>query len=150
MLTFLYNINANYDKSVEKRNDFVFIIHQVNKHRVSGVKHFKSGALRTITKRTRSMVNWKKEFLHRCVSKMLFIDIEQLIYLQVSLKNFIDRFGTIYLKSRFIWRYFSKILLIDFRIATNLKTGSSKKYSQKTFFVGSKTSTTKIIHLKVH
>ena len=43
-------------KYVKKRNYFVFIIHQVNKHGVSrnciteaDVKHFKSGALRTIT-----------------------------------------------------------------------------------------------------
>ena len=32
------------------------------------VKHFKISALRTITNVTRSMVNWKKEFLHRCIS----------------------------------------------------------------------------------
>ena len=42
-----------------------------------------------------------------------------------------------------------KSLLIDFRIATNLKTGSSRKYSRKILFIDSETSTTKVIHLKV-
>ena len=65
-------------------------------------------------------------------------------------KDFVDRFGTTYLKNWFLWSYFSKILLIDFRIATNLKTGLPKKYSRKILFVGSKTSITKIIILKVH
>ena len=48
------------------------------------------------------------------------------------------------LKMNFSEVVFLEILLIDFRTATNLKTGSSKKYSWK------KTSSTKIIHLKVH
>ena len=63
-LTFLYNIHVNYNKYVKKRNYFVFIIHQVNKHGVSrrwfteaDVKHFKSVALRTTTNITRTMVN---------------------------------------------------------------------------------------------
>ena len=49
-------------KYIKKINYFVFIIHQVNNHRVSrkwftetDVKHFKSGALQTVT--TKSMVN---------------------------------------------------------------------------------------------
>ena len=41
------------------------------------------------------------------------------------------------------------IFSIDFRIATNPKTGLSINYSQKILFVDSKASTTKIIHLKV-
>ena len=56
----------------------------MNKHGVprrwfseADVKHFKIVALRTITNITRSMVNWKKEFLHRCISKILFIYSEQ-------------------------------------------------------------------------
>ena len=43
-------------RKAKKRNYFVFIIHQVNKHGVSrkwfteaDIKHFQSGALRTIT-----------------------------------------------------------------------------------------------------
>ena len=40
-----------------------------------------------------------------------------------------------------------KILLIDFRIASNLKTGSSKKFSRKILFVDSKISATEMIHL---
>ena len=51
-------------KYVTKRNYFVFVTHQVNKHGVSrrwfteaNVEHFKSGALKTITNITRSMVN---------------------------------------------------------------------------------------------
>ena len=135
---------------------FVFTIHHVNKHGVSrrwfteaDVKHFKIGTLRTITNITRCMVNWKKEFLHKCISKTLFIDTEQLS-LQVFFKDFVDRFRTTYLKSGFIWNYFSKVVFLDFIMATNLKTGSSKKYSWKILFIDSKISTTKIIHLKVH
>ena len=41
-----------------------------------------------------------------------------------------------------------KILLIDFRIASNLKTGSSKKFSRIILFVDSKTSATEMIHLR--
>ena len=127
-------------------NYYVFIIHQVNNHRASrrwftetDVKHFKSGASRTITNITRSMVNWKKEFLHRCISKILFIDTEKLskrqISLQVFFKDFADRFRINYLNKGFLWSCFSKILLIDFRIATNLKTGLSKKCSWKILFI---------------
>ena len=40
----------------------------------------------------------KKEFLHRCISKILFIDAEQLSKMQISLqvfwKDFVDRFRT--------------------------------------------------------
>ena len=98
------------------------------------------------------MVNSKKEFHHRCISKMLFIDMEQF---SVFFKNFVDRFGTTYLRNGFLWSCFSKILLIVFRIATNLKTRLSKDYSWKILFVDSKTSTTKVKgtlkgHLKVH
>ena len=41
-----------------------------------------------------------------------------------------------------------KILLIDIRMATNLKTGYSKKYSWKILLVDFKTSSTKIIQKK--
>ena len=48
----------------KENKSFVLIIHQVNNHGVSrrlvietDVKHFKSGALQTITNITRSMVN---------------------------------------------------------------------------------------------
>ena len=80
-------------------------------------KHFKSGTLGTTTNITRSMVNWKKEL-----------------------------FGTTLLKNGILWSCFSKILLMDFRIATNLKSGSSKKYSWKILFLDSRSSITKIIH----
>ena len=56
----------------------------MNKHGVSrgwiteaDVKHFKSGALRTITNITKSMINWKK------ISKILFIGTEQLSEVQI-------------------------------------------------------------------
>ena len=65
-------------------------------------------------------------------------------------KDFVDRFGTTYLKNWFLWSCFLKNLLEDFRKATSLKTGSSKKYSRKIFFVNSKAFKTKIIHLKRH
>ena len=131
-----------YLLKLKKINYFVFIIQQVNNHGLSrrwvtetDVKHFKSGALEIITNITRNMVNWKKEFLHRYISKILFIDTEKLSKMQISLqvffKDFADRFRITYLKNGFLWSCFSKILLIDFRIATNLKTGSSKKYSWK-------------------
>ena len=48
---------------VKKRNYFVFIIHQVNKHGIprwfaeADVKDFKSGALRTITNITRGRIS---------------------------------------------------------------------------------------------
>ena len=109
---------------VKKINYFVFIIHKVNKHRVcrrwfteTNVKDFKSGALRTITNTTRSMVNWKKEFLRWCISKILFVDTEQLSKMQISLQGFfkdsVDRFGTSYIKNGFIWRCFSKFYTVS-------------------------------------
>ena len=134
--------------------------HQVNNHGVSrrwftetDVKHFKSGGLRTITNITRSIINWKKKFLHRCISKILFIDTEKLSKMQTSLqiffKDFADRFRITYVKNEFFWSCFLKILFIDFRIATDLKIGLSKKCSWKILFRNFKT-TAKIIHLKVH
>ena len=96
----------------------------------------------------------KKEFLHRCILKFLFIDTEQVSKMQISLqvffKNSVDWFGTAYPKNGFCWSCFSKILLIDFSIATNLKTGSSKMCSWKILFIDFKISATKINHLKVH
>ena len=72
------------------------------------------------------MVNWNKEVLHRCISQIFFIDTEQLskmqIYLQVFFKDFIDRLRISYLENGFLWIYFSNILLLEFWLATNLKT----------------------------
>ena len=123
-----------YLLKLKKINYFVFIIQQVNNHGLSrrwvtetDVKHFKSGALEIITNITRNMVNWKKEFLHRYISKILFCKMQ--IYLMVFFKDFADRFRSTYLKNGFLWSCFSKILLIDFRIATSLKTGLSKQCS---------------------
>ena len=117
------------------------------------VKHFKSGVLRTITNITKGMVNWKNEFFHKCISKILIIDAENLSEMQISsqvfFKDFADRFRITYLKNGFLWSCFSNILLIDFWLATNQKTGLSKKCSWKILFIDFKT-TTKIIYLKVH
>ena len=130
----------------------------MNNHGVSrkwftetNVKHFKSGTLRTST--TRCMVNWKEQFLYRCISKILFIDTEKLskmkISSQVFFKDFADRFGITYLKNGFLWSCFSKMLWIYFRIATTLKTGFSRKCFSRMMLINFKT-TTKIIYLKVH
>ena len=89
------------------------------------------------------MVNWKKELFRKCISKNLFIDTEGLykmwISSQVFFKDFVDRCETICLKNGFLYKYFSRLLLADFRIATYLNTGSPQKYFM-----------TKIILLKVH
>ena len=126
--------------------------HQVNNHGVSrrwftetDVKHFTRGALRTITNITRSIVNWKRELLHRCISKIFLTDTEKLSEMQISFqvfsKDFADRFRITYLKNGFFWSCFSKNFLIDFRIATNIKTGLSKKWSRKNLFIDFKTAT---------
>ena len=142
---------------------FVFITHLLNNHGVfrrwfteTDVKHFKSQWCIPNNHKyiTRSIVNWKKkEFLHRCISKILLIDTEKLSKMQTTLqvffKDFADRFRITYLENWFFWSCFLKILLIDFRIVTNLKTGLSKKCSWKILFINFKTKT-KIIHLKVH
>ena len=47
-------------------------------------------------------------------------------FLQVFFKDFVDRFGTTYLKNEFLRRCFLKILLTDLKLAPNLRTGSSK------------------------
>ena len=66
----------------------------MNKHGIfrwfteTDVEHFKSGVLGTITNITRSIVNWKKEFRHRCISKILFVDTEQLSKMQISMQVF--------------------------------------------------------------
>ena len=48
------------------------------------------------------MVSWKKEFLHKCTWKILFIDTELFskmqIFSQVFFKDFVDRFWTNYFK----------------------------------------------------
>ena len=67
-----------------------------------------------------------------CISKIVFIDTEKLCKMQISLQVFfkdsVDRFRITYLKNGFFLS-FLKIFLIDFRIATNLKTALSKKCS---------------------
>ena len=123
--------------------------------------------------------NWygklKKKILHKRISKISFIDTEQLsimlskiwISSQEFFNDFVDRFGTTYLnpfipnalflyplktsenlkifwcfqgvekgciwnewvKNGFLWRYFWRILLAYFKIATYLQTGSIGKYS---------------------
>ena len=111
------------------------------------IPNIKSGALRTTTSITRNMLNWKKEFLHMFISKILFIDTEQFsktnIFSHVFFKDFVDGFGATFLKNEILWSCFSQVLLIDFGKATNLTPGSSKKYSCEVFFVDSKTSTKK-------
>ena len=97
---------------------FVFNMQQASKCGVfrswfteADVKYFMSGALRTITNITKSMVNWS--VFHECFSKILFIVTEQLSKIQISsqvfFKDFVDRFGTTYLKNGFLWSAFSKI-----------------------------------------
>ena len=53
-------------------------------------------------------------------------------------QGFVHRLKTTNLKTGFLWSCFSKILLMGFRIATNLKTESSKKYSRNIFRIDSK------------
>ena len=132
---------------------YIYIYIYIRWFTETDIKHFKIGALWTITNITKSIVNWKKEFLHGCISKILFIDTEKLskmeIPFQLFFKDITDRFRITYLKNGFFWSCFSKMLLIDFRIATNLKTGLSKKCFWKILCIHVKT-TTKIIYLKVH
>ena len=117
------------------------------------LKLMSNRVVQTITNITKSIVKWEREFLHICISKILFIDTEKLSKMQISLqvffKDFAGRFRITYLKNGFFWSCFWKMLLIDFTIATNLKTGLSKKCSWKILFIDFKT-TTKIIYLKVH
>ena len=78
----------------------------MNKHGVSrwfteaDVKHFKSGALGTITNITKSMANSKKEIPHWCMSNVFFVATEQ------------------FSKMNIFPRYFSRILLIDLELLT--------------------------------
>ena len=86
----------------------------MNKHGVSrrsfseaDIKHFKSGALRTITNITRSIYSkLKKRIPSQVISKILFTDTEQLskmkISLQVFFKDFVNRFGSISFKNEFL------------------------------------------------
>ena len=74
------------------------------------------------------------------------MDTEQFSKIQIFLAG-VFQLPTNWISLKF---FFFLILLIDFRIATNLKTRSSKKCYLKSMFVDSKTSTTKIIYLKVH
>ena len=62
------------------------------------------------------------------------------------MKDFDDLFETDYLKNEFLLSCFSKILFIDFIIATDLKTESPKKGSRKILFIDCKTSKTHIIN----
>ena len=93
------------------------MIHQVNKNGVSGrrftetdVKHFNSGAQRTITNIARgipSMGNRKKMNSFTGVFQRFCLYITEqlskmLNFSQVFFKDFVDRFGTIYLKNGFL------------------------------------------------
>ena len=88
------------------------------------------------------------------LSQILVIDTEEFSKMQISCQVFfedsVDRFWTTVptLKNDFV--LFIKILLIYLWIASNLKTGLSKKYLWKILFMDSKMSATNIIHLKVH
>ena len=62
------------------------------------------------------------------------------ISLQVFLKDLGDTFGITYPKNGFPWKCFSKILMIDFRIATNLKTRLSKKWALMILIIYFKTT----------
>ena len=59
-----------------------------------------------------STVNCEGEFLHSCISKILFIYTEQLpkmkISSQVFFKDFINRFRTTYLENEFLRSFFFK------------------------------------------
>ena len=52
-------------------------------------------------------------------AKNLFVDTEELskmwISWQVIFKDFVNSFGATCLKNEFLWRYFLRILLVDFR-----------------------------------
>ena len=113
---------------------------------------FKTFAL-IITLQEYGKLKKKKAFLQKCISQILFINTEQRSKIQISLQVFfkdsVDRFRTTYDINGFLWSCFSKILLIDFRTATNIKSGSSKMYSWKILFIDFKISTIKIIYLKV-
>ena len=65
--------------------------------------------------------------ISQVISKSWFIDTEQLSKEQISSQVFFEDFESI--KNGFPWNCFSKIPLMDFRIATNLETGLSKKCS---------------------
>ena len=81
----------------------IFSIHiecHTQSHTELDVIHFKNGALRTVTNITRSNLNWKKEFLHSCISMICFIDTDN------------------FLKCKFLGRYFPGILLIDSELPT--------------------------------
>ena len=91
------------------------------------------------------------------LSQILVIDTEEFSRMQISwqvfFENSVDRFWTTVptLKNDFFdVVLFVKILLIYLWIASNLKTGLSKKYLWKILFMDSKMSATNIIHLKVH
>ena len=57
------------------------------------VKHFTSGALRTITNKIKSMVNLKKKRFPSEVTSKIFLDIEKLSKLQISLQMFFKDFS---------------------------------------------------------
>ena len=50
---------------------------------------------------------------------------------QVFSKDFVDRFGTTYIKNGFLWGYVSRILLIDFTISSYLDYNSFKSTLKK-------------------
>ena len=77
------------------------------------VKHFKSGALRAIRNIAEKEYNFCDNLKKRIPSQVyLFADTEQHSEMWISLlvffQDFVDRFGTTYLKNRFHCRYFSE------------------------------------------
>ena len=111
--------------------------HEVPRRRIieTNVKHFKGSVLRTITNTTAKeyiLIKWKKGFLHRCISKILFIDTEQLSKIWISLDVFFNDFVDILLctlKMDFFEDIFQRALWLDFRIANYLKSGYSQEYA---------------------
>ena len=96
---------------VKKINYFVFIIHQVNKNGVSGrwftetdVKHFNSGAQRTITNIARGIPSMGNE--------------KKWIPSQGYFKGFVYTLQNSFLKCEIFHRYFSRVLLIDSELPT--------------------------------
>ena len=93
-----------------KRNYFVFIINQMNKHGLSrrqftetDAKHFKSGALTIITDKDYTSYGKLKK---RIPWQNLFTDTEEFFKMRISsqviFKKFVGRFGSTCLKNLFI------------------------------------------------
>ena len=64
------------------------------------------------------MVNWKKEFFSRCISKILFIDTEKLSKMHISLQVFFNDFG-----DRFGITYFEMMIMMVIMMMVNCFCG---------------------------